>query len=224
MRNEKIIHTNTGISRYFASIYQNVGLGIMIVASTILFVYSLHNPRMARTAQMLGMFSSIILLIAQGVTFKLNTSQVYMYFFFYNVSLGLLLNPIAYIFTATSIFRALFSASIILIAFSYYGQNTETDLTNLGNMSIKLLVGIICLSFINLLLGSSAIEFVISLVSLLIYPVLIAYDVQNLSKLYYANIDSETKEKLAIIGSISLILSFLRIMIELLHIFGERKK
>ena len=110
---------------------------------------------------------------------------------------------------------------------SLYGYTTKRDLTAFGSFLVMALIGIIIASIVNIFLKSSGMGFAISVLSVLIFTGLTAYDVQRIKEMFYhyqsGQIDDEGIKKVALMGAFSLYLDFINIFIHLLHIFGDRK-
>ena len=106
---------------------------------------------------------------------------------------------------------------------SLYGYTTKRDLTALGGFLMMGLIGIIIASIVNIFMQSSAMYFAISIIGVLIFVGLTAYDTQKIKNMYYAA-DSETQSgKKAIMGALRLYLDFINLFIMLLRLFGQRR-
>src|SRR5204863_9828153 len=108
-------------------------------------------------------------------------------------------------------------------ALSVYGYTTQRDLSGLGSFLIMGLFGVIIASLVNLWLGSSMLQFIVSVVGVLIFAGLTAYDTQRLKNEYiYGSLDGEVMERTAIMGALSLYLDFLNLFTMLLQLMGTR--
>ena len=105
-----------------------------------------------------------------------------------------------------------------------YGQNTKKDLTSIGSFLFMGVIGIIIASIVNIFMQSSFMQFAISVLAVIIFTGLTAYDTQKLKQIYYsASSDEETIKKTAIMGALSLYIDFINIFIHLLHLIGDRR-
>jgi uncharacterized protein len=105
---------------------------------------------------------------------------------------------------------------------SLYGYTTQRDLSAIGSFLIMGLIGVVIASIVNIFLGSSALQFVVSIVGIIVFVGLTAWDIQSIKKQYADNFDLESKQKLAVIGAFSLYLNLINIFQLLLNLTGER--
>ena len=144
-------------------------------------------------------------------------------FWLFSALMGLSLASIFIQFTGASIARVFFIASGTFAAMSLYGYTTKKDLTKLGGFLFMGLIGIIIASVVNIFIGSSALQFAISVIGVLVFVGLTAYDTQSIKNMYYAG-DSETiGSKKALMGALRLYLDFINLFILLLQLFGQRR-
>jgi FtsH-binding integral membrane protein len=136
--------------------------------------------------------------------------------------IGLSLGSIFLIFTGTSIARAFFAAAAMFGVTSLYGYTTQRDLSAIGSFLIMGLIGVVIASIVNIFLGSSALQFVVSIVGIIVFVGLTAWDTQSIKEQYADNFDLESKQKLAVIGAFSLYLNLINIFQLLLNLTGER--
>src|SRR3546814_4030773 len=109
-------------------------------------------------------------------------------------------------------------------ATSLYGYTTKRDLSGLGSFLFMGLIGVVIASLVNLFLGSSMLQFVISVIGVVVFTGLTAYDTQALKESYAEHYDSESKHKLAVFGALSLYLNFINLFQMLLYFFGQREE
>jgi uncharacterized protein len=150
-----------------------------------------------------------------------NTAQFL--FWIFAALVGLSLGSIFMVYTHTSIVRVFFITAASFGALSLWGYTTQRDLSGIGAFLIMGLFGVILASLVNMFMASSALQFVISVVGVLVFAGLTAWDTQRLKSEYlYGGMDGETKERSAIMGALSLYLNFLNIFTLLLQLFGQR--
>jgi FtsH-binding integral membrane protein len=125
-------------------------------------------------------------------------------------------------FTGTSIARVFFITAGTFAAMSLYGYTTKRDLTKMGSFLIMGLIGIIIAAIVNIFLASSALAFAISVIGVLVFVGLTAYDTQRVKETYLESDDGETMSKKAIFGALTLYLDFINLFIMLLQLFGVR--
>src|SRR5207253_1985912 len=121
--------------------------------------------------------------------------------------MGLSLGSIFLMFTESSIGRAFFAAAAMFGATSLYGYTTHRDLSSIGSFLFMGLIGVVIASVVNLFLGSTALQFIISVVGIIVFVGLTAWDTQTIKEQYADNFGLESKQKLAVIGAFSLYLN-----------------
>lgn len=139
--------------------------------------------------------------------------------------MGLSLTSIFLAYTSVSIVRTFFITSATFAGMSLYGYTTKKDLNGLGSFLFMGLIGIAIAGLVNIFLKSAGMEFVISILGVLIFTGLTAYDVQKLKRTYdYVGINSDMREKVAIIGALNLYMDFINLFIMLLRFTGDNKR
>jgi len=144
-------------------------------------------------------------------------------YWIYAALVGVSLGSIFLIYTHTSIVRVFFITAASFGALSLWGYTTNRDLTGMGSFLIMGLFGIIIASLVNIFLVSSMMQWIISVVGVLIFAGLTAYDTQRLKSEYiYGAMDGDVMERSAIMGALSLYLDFLNLFTMLLQLLGTR--
>lgn len=160
-------------------------------------------------------------------SYKLNSisaEKAKNYLWIYSALMGLSLSTIFVIYTGASIARVFFITASVFGAMSLYGYSTKKDLTGLGSFLIMGLIGLIIASLVNIFLKSSAFEFAISLIGVLIFIGLTAYDSQRIKQTYYHfSGDNEMVSKMAVLGALNLYMDFINLFLMMLRFFGERR-
>ena len=138
------------------------------------------------------------------------------------------LNGIAFsvafmVYTSTSVAMVFFITAGMFGAMSLWGYTTKRDLSGMGSFLFMGLIGIIIASIVNIFVGSSALHFAISVIGVLIFTGLTAYDTQQIKNMYLEGEDSETAGKKAIMGALRLYLDFINMFWFLLQLFGSRE-
>lgn len=165
---------------------------------------------------------AFVLVLSFGIhRMKASTAQL-MFWLFAGV-MGLSLSHIFLQFTGASIARVFFITAATFAAMSLYGYTTKRDLTGLGNFLFMGLIGIIIASVVNIFIGSSMVQFVVSVLGVIIFVGLTAYDTQKIKEMYNELDGSEVAGKKAIMGALRLYLDFINLFMMLLHLFGNRE-
>jgi FtsH-binding integral membrane protein len=144
-------------------------------------------------------------------------------FWVYAGLMGVSMATIFLAYTGTSIARVFFITAGTFAAMSLYGYTTKRDLSKFSGFLMMGLIGIIIASVVNMFMQSSALQFGISVIGVLVFVGLTAYDTQAIRNMYNELDDSETHGKKAIMGALRLYLDFINLFVMLLHIFGERR-
>jgi uncharacterized protein len=154
---------------------------------------------------------------------RLRPGAAQLLFWLYAALLGVSLASLFMVYTQTSIVRVFFIAAASFGALSLYGYTTQRDLTSLGSFLVMGLFGVIIAALVNLFLASSALQWVISMVGVMVFSGLTAWDTQRLKNEYiYFAMDGATAQRSAIIGALTLYLDFINLFTLLLQLIGER--
>jgi uncharacterized protein len=154
---------------------------------------------------------------------RLRPGVAQLLFWLYAGLLGVSLASLFMVYTQTSIVRVFFIAAASFGALSLYGYTTQRDLTSLGSFLVMGLFGVIIAALVNLFLASSALQWVISIVGVMVFSGLTAWDTQRLKNEYiYFAMDGATAQRSAIIGALTLYLDFINLFTLLLQLIGER--
>jgi FtsH-binding integral membrane protein len=155
---------------------------------------------------------------------RLRPAVAQVLFWIYAALIGVSLGSIFMIYTHTSVVRVFFIAAAAFGALSLWGYTTRRDLTGIGSFLVMGLFGIIIAGLVNVFLASSALQWIISMVGVLVFSGLTAWDTQRLKNEYiYGAMDGDTVERAAIIGALSLYLDFVNLFTMLLQLFGQRE-
>jgi FtsH-binding integral membrane protein len=144
-------------------------------------------------------------------------------FWTYAALVGLSLSVIFLVFTGQSIVRVLFITSAAFGALSLYGYTTKTDLSPLRTFLFMGLIGILIAFVVNIWLESSMLQWIASVIGVIVFAGLTAYDTQQIKEMYYAGDDSDTAGRKAVMGALRLYLDFVNMFMMLLHLFGNRE-
>jgi hypothetical protein len=160
------------------------------------------------------------------ISFRINSLEAgtaRLLFFFYAGLLGLSLSTIFLAFTMTSITRVFFVSAAAFGALSLWGYTTKRDLSAFGSFLIMGLIGVIIASLVNIFLKSSALDWTISVIGVLVFAGLTAWDTQKIKEMYDVNDDGTVSGRKAVMGALALYLDFINLFLMLLRIFGDRR-
>ncbi|SVA79683.1 uncharacterized protein METZ01_LOCUS132537 [marine metagenome] len=164
----------------------------------------------------------VVLYMSFGIR-NMSASRAQTMFWVFAFLMGLSLSTIFLTYTQASIARVFFITASTFGAMSIYGYTTKRDLTGMGSFLFMGLIGIIIASIVNIFMQSSMMYFVISVLGVLIFVGLTAYDTQKIKNMYMAYDSGEVVAKKAIMGALTLYLDFINLFIMLLRLFGARR-
>ena len=199
------------------------GLTAMLVAGNAELVQTIYAGRGTLLVLFLVQFGLIWLISARIGTMTFVTATLL--FIAYSVVTGVTLSSIFLLFTTDSIASVFFITAGTFAALSIYGFVTKKDLSTWRSYLIMGLIGLIIASIVNWFLASEMMYWIISYVGVAIFIGLTAYDTQKIKQLAYAchMEDEETRNKVALMGAITLYLDFINLFLYILRIFGKRK-
>jgi len=164
----------------------------------------------------------LVMVMSFGIN-RLSPAAALTLFFVYAGLLGLSLATIFVAYTGASIARVFFISAATFGAMSLYGYTTQRDLTGFGSFMFMGLIGIVIASLVNIFLHSSGLSWVISVVGVLVFVGLTAYDTQNIKEMYSPMDDGTVAGRKAVMGALRLYLDFINLFLMLLRLFGDRR-
>ena len=177
-----------------------------------------------------GMFMWVLMLAPLAMVFflsfriqSLDAGTARLLFFVYAALLGVSLATIFIAYTAASISRVFFISAAAFGALSLYGYTTQRDLSGMGSFMIMGLFGIIIASLVNLFLKSSGLDWAISMIGVVVFAGLTAWDTQKIKEMYDAGDDAQSAGRKAVMGALSLYLDFINLFLMLLRLVGDRR-
>jgi FtsH-binding integral membrane protein len=159
-----------------------------------------------------------------GMVNRLSGSALLAIYIAYSAIMGISLSYIFLIYTATAIGTVFFLSAVVFGIMAVAGYTTKTDLTKLGSILFIGLIGIIIAGLVNMFLGSSTMDYIISILGVVIFTGLTAYDMQKLKQMGGTMVHgTEVAQKMALMGALSLYLDFINLFLLLLRLFGGRR-
>lgn len=220
-----------GLRAYMLRVYNimAMGLGITGVAAYGTYMLASTNPAFAQLLYASPLRWVVMLAPLAMVFFlsfrieKMSVSAAQTTFWVYAAMMGLSLSSIFIVFTGASITQTFFVTAASFGALSLYGYTTKKDLSGLGSFLIMGVFGLIIAMVVNIFLQSSALEFAISAIGVLIFAGLTAYDTQQIKEMYYEGDSQATAGRKAIMGALRLYLDFINLFMFLLQFLGNRE-
>jgi len=218
---------DVGLRKYLLGIYNYMASGLTLTGIVALWVASSETAMQMIFGSGLSfvvMLSPLafIMVLSFGIN-KMKASTAQMVFWAFCAVMGLSMASIFIQFTGASIARVFFITAGAFAGMSLYGYATKRDLSGFGSFLFMGLIGIIIAGVVNIFLQSSAMHFVISVVGVLVFVGLTAYDTQKIKAMYSEVDDSEMQGKKAIMGALTLYLDFINLFMMLLRLFGDRR-
>ncbi|MGX5844451.1 Bax inhibitor-1/YccA family protein [Mesorhizobium sp. ArgA1] len=216
-----------GLRSHMLRVYNYMGIGLVVTGLVAMFVAStpaLYVPIFSSPLKWVVMLAPLGFVLL--FSFKMQTmsaSSAQAMFWAFCAVMGLSLASVFLVFTGTSIARTFFIAATMFGATSLYGYTTRRDLTQFSSFLIMGLIGVVIASVVNIFLGSTALQFAISVIGIAVFVGLTAWDTQTIKEQYAENFDAESRQKLAVFGALSLYLNFVNIFQLLLNFTGERE-
>jgi hypothetical protein len=218
---------NEGLRRHMLRVYNYMAIGLVLTGAVAFIVGTtpaLYVPIFSSPLKWVVMLAPLafVLFFSFRIQSMSASSAQTMFWAFCGV-MGLSMASIFLVFTGTSIARTFFIAATMFGATSLYGYTTKRDLSQFGSFLIMGLIGVVIASLVNIFLGSTMLQFIVSVVGILVFVGLTAWDTQSIKEQYAENFDAESQQKLAVFGAFSLYLNFVNIFQLLLNLTGERE-
>lgn len=235
-----------GLRDYMLGVYNTMAIGLLITAAAAYAIVSLATT--TDMSQAAAQINSSVYLTSFGVTFytspfsyivmfapliavlflsfkinTLSTNAARSLFFGYAALVGLSLSSIVLRYTTESIVQTFVISAATFGALSLYGYTTKRDLTAMGSFFFIGLIGLMLSMVVNIFLGSSALQFAISVIGVFIFAGLTAYDTQNIKLMYYEGDQGDTRGRKVIMGALSLYLDFINMFVFLLQFLGSNR-
>jgi FtsH-binding integral membrane protein len=217
-----------GLRGYLLQVYNYMGLGLAItgvVAFLVAATPALYEPIFTTPLKwvvMLAPLGFVFFLSAKIQTMSVSAAQIT--FWAFAAVMGLSMASIFLVFTGASIARVFFITAAMFGAMSLYGYTTKRDLSGWGSFLFMGLIGIIIAMLVNIFLASAAVHFAISVIGVLVFTGLTAYDTQRIKEMYYELDAADVATRKAIMGALSLYLDFINMFMLLLNLFGTTRE
>jgi FtsH-binding integral membrane protein len=165
-----------------------------------------------------------LVLLMSFAIHRMSVSTAQTVFWVYAALMGVSLAPVLLIYTGASVAKVFFITAATFGGLSLWGYTTTRDLTAYGSFLIMGLIGIIIAMLVNFFLASPALDFAISIIGVLVFAGLTAWDTQKIKEMYYVGDDGTVAGRKAIMGALSLYLDFINLFLMLLRLFGNRNE
>ena len=220
------IKKENGMNKFFRGVYLWMFAGLLL--SGVMAYLTATNPTMTNFVYN-NLTLVIILELVVAIAFiflrrKVSANTAKILFIIYSLTSGLTMSSIFLVYKLDSIIMVFFSAALLFGLLAAYGYYTNNDLTSFGRLLTFGLIAVLIMSVINLFIFNSTFGVVISVISVVVFLGLTAWDMQNLKRIYeYYSNDEEELKKCTIYGALDLYLDFINIFLHLLELFGNDK-
>lgn len=217
-----------GLRKYMLGIYRNMGIGLAITGAVALGVAStpaLVSLIFGTPLKWVAMFAPLAFVMFFSFRVdRMTTATARTAFFAFAAVMGVSMASIFLVFTGQSIAQAFFTAAILFGGMSLWGYTTGRDLSKMSTFLMVGLIGVVGASLVNVFLGSSLLQMLVSVVGVVVFTGLTAWDTQRLKSEYFAYAGTQAAEKLAIMGALSLYLNLINLFQLLLGLMGQREE
>lgn len=216
-----------GLRSYMISVYNYMALALAITGLLAMLVGT--TPALSQVVFGTGLMWFFVLAPLGMVFFlsykiqSMSIGAAQTAFYIFSALMGISLGSVFLAYTSESIARTFFITAGTFGAMSVYGYTTKKDLSGWGSFLFMGVIGIIIAGLVNIFLQSSALQFIVSFIGVLVFTGLVAYDTQRIKEYYYMAPDSDSASRYAIMGALALYMDFINLFIHLLRFFGERK-
>lgn len=222
---------DAGLRSYMLSVYNYMTSGVLLTGIVaMLFAWGGVNSPAAQVMLSGGPLAWIIMLAPLGFVFamsfgqgRMRTSTLQMMFWGFSVVMGLSLSTIFLAYSSTAIATSFFGTAAAFAGLSLYGYTTKRNLSAMGTFLLMGLIGLIVAMVINIFVHSSALAMVISLVGVLLFAGLTAYDTQRTKSLYAHVAGTDMMGRVVIMSALSLYLDFINMFLFILRLFGSSR-
>ncbi len=231
---------DAGLRAYMIRVYNYMTAGVALTGVVAWFTYNAavvtdaagHITGLTAFGQAIfgGPLTIVLFLGTLGIvffmSFRINTLQpstALVLFMAYAGLLGLMLSSVFLAYTGASITRTFFISAASFGALSLYGYTTQRDLSPVGSFMVMGLFGLILAMIVNMFLKSTGLDFAISVIGVLIFAGLTAWDTQRIKEMYSANDDGTITGRKAVMGALALYLDFINLFLFLLRFMGDRR-
>ncbi len=215
-----------GLRSYMLKVYNYMFAGLSV---TGVVAYAVSTSEQMLTV-LHGGIGWLLFFAMLGIAFfmparinRIQASTAQILFITFSVLMGASLSYIFILYTQSSVARAFFITATMFGAMSMYGYTTKKDLSHMGSILFMGLIGIVIASVVNIFMASSMLSLIISVLAVIIFTGLTAYDTQRIKEIYYARDTADAVEKKSILGAFALYLDFVNLFTALLSLIGERK-
>ena len=216
-----------GLRAHMNKVYGLMSIG-MVVTGLVAWSIGTNDALMQAIwgsgLRWIAIFAPLAVVFAFGAFLnRMSVATAQLVFYAYAALMGLSISTIMVRYTGVSIAQTFLVTAIAFASLSLYGYTTKRNLSAFGSFLMMGLIGIIVASIVNMFLASSALAFAISVIGVLLFAGLTAYDTQQIKEMYYVGDDGTVAGRKAVMGALRLYLDFINLFMMLLQLFGDRR-
>ena len=215
---------DAGLRAHMLTVYNYMAGGVALTGVVAYFTNQMFGQALAGSPVMYVLIFAPLALVffLSWRIDSLSASTARALFFVYAALLGASLSLIFRVYTDASITRVFFISAAAFGGLSLWGYTTQRDLTGMGAFLMMGLIGLIIASLVNIFLRSSGLDWIVSVIGVVVFAGLTAYDTQKIKEMYLESDDGTVSGRKAIMGALNLYLDFINLFLMLLRLFGNR--
>ena len=215
-----------GLRSYMLQVY-NYMAGALALSGVVAFFVGTNEALMhaifgTPLAFVVMLAPVIFVWVYSARMYSMSLSSAQAGFWAFSALMGLSMAYIFAVYTGASVARVFFITASVFGSMSLYGYTTKKDLSGWGSFLIMGMFGLIIASLVNIFLKSSGLDFAVSVIGVLVFTGLTAYDTQRIKQTYY-QLSGDTLAKASIMGALQLYMSFINLFMMMLRLFGDRR-
>jgi uncharacterized protein len=221
----RAVAVDAGLRAHMIRVYNYMAAGVALTGVVAWFTNAYFGQALYGSPLMYVLIFAPLALVF-FLSFRINSlsaSTARALFFVYAALLGASLSIIFAVYTNASITRVFFISAASFGGLSLWGYTTQRDLTGMGSFMMMGLIGILIASLVNIFLRSSGLDWAISVIGVIVFAGLTAYDTQKIKEMYDPMDDGTVAGRKVVMGALSLYLDFINLFLMLLRLFGDRR-
>ncbi len=213
---------------FMNKVYGWMATGLCMTAAVAYYLSPAVNPELFKAVSssfwIFGLAQFALVMYFSFAWRSLSYTSLASIFLIYSGLMGVVLSPLAYIYTGESIFQVFLLAATMFGAMAVYGSVTKSDLSSMGNILMMGLLGLVLANLVNMFVKSVQFDLVIASIGVGVFSLLTAYDVQMLKTFGSQAVGSEEElDKFALLGALNLYLNIINLVLYLLRLFGKKR-
>ena len=221
------VAVDEGLRAYMLRVYNYMASGVLLsgivaflIASSPAAIHVVFGTPLKWVVMLAPL--GFVFALSAGIN-RLSVFAAQTLYWLFAACMGASLASILLVFTGESVARVFFITAAMFAGTSLYGYTTKADLSKFGSFLFIGLIGIVIASLVNIFFASSALQFAISVIGVLVFTGLTAFDTQRIKETYYEGADGTVAGKMALMGALALYLDFVNLFMMLMQLLGQRR-